>query len=710
MTIADVMLALVVLAPMALLGVALLWRARLGLDPLEVIVYGVPLGWVISSLALLGITTLVGSIVLPVILAGLICSVCLSVLLWATAPVPGRQRRQPSEGAPGVPHEAPLIVPRRSAILTNRVALTSGQDIGRWVMLAATRTRDHFSPLPVVVFGIIGLIWLDFWVHVIRYEPSLSFAFDSTHFTADWPLHLGDVASMVYGDNFPMQAPRFAGETYSYHYLAAFTAALITKLGVLPGYALAIHSCLGLIFCLLGLYAFARRLFRRTGVAVLGTVLFFLGGSFAWLQTIRTFNASGSLWDTLRHGAWHFGAYDLSRQFTWNQILAHQIMAQRAFLYGIPLFLLIVTLLWLGLQRNDRRLFVAAGLVTGTLPFANASVLLVLPMIIPFLAILFPVRKLTRAPESWLRGYPIVPWLLYAAIAAVLVLPQIVLQQTSGASGIDLRWSPGFDLGTKSATGRDAWWWYAVKNFGFLLLLVPLGLLIQEALSSAARRLLVAFMPLFVLAQLFTFQPLQGDNAKTVIFWYIGGALAAAAGIAAIWRHARTIVPRVFLVVITTMMLLSGILIHVEFLARNAQYGIARADEIAVGERVRDETLPHGVFAAGRWHTNPVLMIGGRSILLGWDIQVSPLGYDPTDREAALREILRHGPDAEALIVRYGIDYVAISSAEVRDYGADPDAYAERYPLAIEEGDFRIFAVSPEAIALAVAHGVELPA
>ncbi len=749
MTFVDVLLSLVVLVPMGALGVALLWRARLGLDPLEWVAYGVPLGWVVSSLVLLGVSSLLGRLSELVIAAGLMTIVVVLAWLWGTAPIGRSPRTGPNRsiddkvsgtrrGTLGDPSavQATDVIIGSAAILTHPAAMTladrsfrqlpaelgrppaqrgalsqigelSGSAIGGSVVRALGHVRDHFSPLPVVVFGVIFLIWGQFWRYAVTYTPDLSVS--TTHLFADWPLHLGDVASMVYGDNFPMDAPRFAGSPYGYHYLATFTAAMITKLGVLPGYALALHSLLGMIFCLLALYAFARRLLRRTGVAVLGTLIFFLGGSFAWLLTVQKFNASGELWNTLRYEAWDFGGYDRDGLFAWNQVLSYPILAQRAFIYGIPLYLLILTLLWLGLRRNDRRLFIAAALITGMLPYANGSVTLALPMILPFLAILFPVRRLGRTPLSWIRAYPFVSWFVYGFIAIVLVLPQVYLQQGSDASGLKLHWAPGWNLRTGTDVGVDPWWWYAVKNFSYLLVLIPLGFLLRNALTSASRRLLLAIMPLFPIAQLVTFQPLQGDNAKLVALWYLAGTLVAAAAIAELWRKSRSAVPRVFLVGITTSLLLTGILIHIELIAQDGRIGLSRADEIAVGERVRNEASPHAIFAVGQWHTNPVLMIGGRSILVGWGLHVWPHGYDATDREVALREIMQYGADAEADIAQYGVDYVAITPAEVEDYDANPDAYAANYPLVIEEGEFQIFAVSPEAIALARSQGIAIP-
>lgn len=753
MTFVDVLVSLVVLVPMGAVGVAALWRARLGLDPLECVAYGVPLGWVVCSLALLGVTTLLGQLSLAVVIAALFLTLSVTFGLWASAPVSMPRSTQPGlpdqNGASNESRSAPVdpVAARMTDVMTSgtsaltlafasnlttrpaqrfpagirlgarqqrrnilgRIGDLSGNNVSAWAVNTLGRVRDHISPLPVIVFGVIFLVWAQFWLNAVWYrEDGLSVS--STHFTLDWAMHLGDVANLVYGDNYPIQAPRFADQAYGYHVLASFSAALITKLGVLPGYALAAHSMFGMVLCLLATFAFARRVLRRTSVAVLATLLFYLGGSFAWLLTVQQFNATGDLWNTLRYQAWGFAEYDLNGLFAWNQVLSYPITAQRAFIYGIPLLLLILTLLWLGLRRGSFRLFVAAALVTGTLPYSNGSVALLLPLMLPFLAVLFPMRRLSWSGLDWARAYPVAQWLTYGVLVLVLVLPQVYLQQGSEASGIQLRWAPGWNLSTPTATGQDPWWWYAVKNFGFLLMLIPLGLVLRNALGSSARRLLLAAMPLFVIGQTITFQPLEGDNAKLVMLWYLFGAIAAAAAVGELWRRARSAVLRVFLTGMVSSLLLTGILIHIEFVAQDTRIGFARADELRVGERVREETPPSAMFAVGQMHTNPVLMIGGRRILVGNWWHVYPHGYDARSREAALREIMRLGPDAEANITFWGVDYVAITPYEIENLDANLDAYRERYPLVIQEGAFEIFAVSTDAIVQSEAAGIQNPA
>ena len=717
MSITDLVLSLVVLVPMGAVGVALLWRFRLGLDPLEQIAYGVPFGWVLSSLGLLGICILQGR------MSGLVTLFFLVFLLALTLSILVSDARISRWLERLRPDPAPVSVPPISTISVDGVVTPDHvapvpvlaepgpglfASLGRVApaRLLDALTLPRISWLPTIVFGAILLVWAQFWSHVVVYDPD-RLTLSSTHFVSDWPMHLGDLATMVYGDNFPVQAPRVAGEAYGYHYLSTFTAAAISSLGVLPGYSLEIHSGIGMAFCLIALYAFGRRIFRRSGPAVLGTLIFFLGGSFAWMLTVRQFNATGDLWDTLRNHAWEFGAYNADGLFAWNQVFSYPVLAQRAFIYGIPLFLLILTLLWVGLRRDRIQPFIAAGLVTGTLPYTNGSVALILPLILPFLALLFPVRPFGRSPLSWVRAYPITSWLAYAVIALVLALPQVLVQQSGGAAGVEIRWLPGWNL--NSPNGPEPWWWYAAKNFGFLLLFIPLGFLMRGALSSSAWRLLFATMPVFVLSQTVAFQPLAGDNAKLVMLWYLAGAMVAAAGINAVWSRARTAVPRVALSIIVTAMLLTGVLIHVELIAQDNPLQIASREELSVGEEVREVIPPHALVATNQRITQPILMLGGRRILVGAGIHVWTHGYDASGQEAALRTIMRYEPGAADEIARYGVDYVAIAQGEIDDLDANRDAYLDRYPVVIDDGTYTIFAVSPAAIDLAVANGAMLP-
>jgi hypothetical protein len=412
----------------------------------------------------------------------------------------------------------------------------------------------------------------------------------------------------------------------------------------------------------------------------------------------------------LKTAAWGFGEYDKDGLFAWNQVLSYPLLAQRAWLYGMSLLLFVLILLYMGLKRRDVRPFIFAAFATALLPFANLASLVALALILPFMALLYPIGPLSAKPTALLRAYPVKQWMIYVLMSAALVAPQLLVQQSSSAGAIkSLRWLPGWNLAGGPEGVQEAWWWYWLKNLGFLVLLIPCGLLLRRALPERPRRMVWAMMPTFVIANLVVFQPLPGDNAKQLVVWYVGGAIAAAAAVHYMWRQARHPAFRVLLSLVLVTVILSGLLIHVRLQTPENRWQIASAEEEELGVAVRDRTAPDALFATGEYVSHPVLMVGGRPLMLGWGGQLWTQGYDTRQHGADLRTILQFGPDAEPLIEQYGVDYVAISQREIDDYQANPSAYAARYPVALTGAGYTIFAVSPDAISLALANGATLP-
>lgn len=709
-------LALLVLAILGLSGMALLHRARLGLDPLEIVAYGVPLGWAGWSLVLLGIASLAGELTTLMVLVLTFTAGAVGFALWASTqptsvrPAPAEAPQPVSDELPEAAPETPVARPAGSLGIVAAPAPTAGAVT--WRLPGRDRiawfARERISWRPVLVLGLFSLVWVVLWSRAVQYRDDGIFL-GILYLYADFPLHFGDVASIVYGDNVPMENPRYVGDRYPYHYLSTFLAASLVRLGMLPGYALTLGSALGFIFLGLGLYALGRRVLQRTGAALLTAVVYLIGGNLAWVLTAQQVFESGSLWATLRDNAWVFTGqekYDAEGLFYWDLVLSYPIIAQRAWTLGMPLLFLILTLLLIGLRQPSHRLraFAAAGVVTGMTPFVNLSVLLGLALVLPFLA-------LFAQTGPSLRRWPVRAWLIYGGISVAIGLPQILFQQGVGGSGAlsHTRWLPGWIQEVSSRGDAEPFWWFWGKNLGFLVIAIGVGLWAVRRAPAFAGALLWSFAPLFLIANLVVFQPLDDDNFKLLTIWYIGGALAAAWGITQLWHRSRNVGYRALLTLLCVTALLSGILMHIGLLTNDETWQIASSSDVRLGEEIRAETLPHGVFATGQYHTNPILMVGGRSLMMGYGGQLWVHGYDISQYQRDLDAILRFEPGAEALIARYGVDYVAIGQREVEEYQANPTAYGALYPVVVAEGGYVVFAVSPEAIALAEARRAVIP-
>jgi hypothetical protein len=625
------------LLALGLPGVIALRRLTNQLTSLEEWVYGLPLSAVLGSLALLvlaimfgGLSTGLVIIVVMIILVGM-----LWVWPWST-----RAEEQPTSRRPGI--------------------------------LAA------FGALPAVILGLFALRWTILWTNALGYDREGLWA-NQINIWGDWALHLGDVTSFAYGDNFPPQNTRYAGGPLAYHYLTSITSAAEVELGMDPAGALTLHSFVFSILLLLGLYAFALRLTKDRDAAAVGIALFLLGGSLGWLVIASDINTSKDILGTLRKQPWDQGIQN-DHGFRWQNMFFALIEPQRGYLYGLPLALLILTLLLVGVQHWKWKLFATAGVISGTLPFAHTSTLVALALITPFVALLFRTDLWT-----WVRS-----WALFFGLWMVTALPQIYLQQ-GGKRGETsaIRWQVGW----LAQNTHEPWLWFWGKNLGWFIPLLGVSLASRDLLPQASRRLLWAFMPTFILCNLIVFRPWDWDNTKFFLYWFLAVCILVGMLLTKIWREHRSAAIRTLLAGIVATMILSGLLVNYQQLAGLDHNRMLSVEELRVAEQVRELTPAHATFAVSFQHNHPIPMMAGRRVVMSYTGWLFSFGVDYQERERDVRAIYALAPSADALLQRYAVDYVVIGPGEEQEFKPNLELFRSRYPCIIRTGNYEIFKV-----------------
>lgn len=671
---------LVWLLALALAGIALLDRLALGLTRLERWAHGSVLGIVLGTLALVPAATLAG-FTTDLVLADGIAAVGLAILLWG-AP----RRRRPS-----APRRRPDF---RSAAQATLAAL----QVNRWAAF---------------VLVLISLRFAILWADALSIRADGLWA-GHEYLWSDWPTHLGIVSSFAYGDNFPPEHTLFAGLPLAYHYLSDLTPAAFVLLGVTPIEALPLHSFVLSILVSLSLWAFVRRLTARPAVATLGLVLFFFGGSPGWLATAAEIVRSGDLIGTLASQPWDYAAQKDLHIRWFNPYLAF-LMSQRAYLYGLPLMMLALTLLLIAVRRSGAltgrpwtaavwaratvsgRLgpFALAGVVAGLLPLSHLPTLLATAILVPPLALLLAPRPLEALRSPWdPRSVPWLGWLTFGTIWVLVSLPQLASQLGGGpgalsAFRVQLGWVAG------EAPYFDPWPIFWLKNLGLFgpLLLAALAspLLGLRIVPPRTYRLLLAFQAIFVAGNVLVFQPWDWDNHKILTVWFLSVAVLVAALLVWAWRRWRAPLVRAALGLVVASLVASPILEHLHMLEGHTRYRMLTTEQLALAEAVRAATPPRTLVVTGMQPHDPVMMLAGRRLLMGYWGQLWVSGIPYEVRQAEVATIYAGGPAAEELIARYGVGAVVIGPDERSSLAANEAWFAARYPVVAQTDGWRVY-------------------
>jgi hypothetical protein len=182
------------------------------------------------------------------------------------------------------------------------------------------------------------------------------------------------------------------------------------------------------------------------------------------------------------------------------------------------------------------------------------------------------------------------------------------------------------------------------------------------------------------------------DNVKVLFYWWIASAPIVALLLARLWEGNlwnRLLAGALFIV-----LTFAGALDVFALVSGKNDYGEFDRDGVAFAEQIKQQTPPQAMILHAPIHNTPIFLTGRRS-LMGYPGHIWTHGLAYGERESEIRRIYAGGPDALALLSKYGVDYVAIGPTEhaaVKEINA---AYFDRYRKVVEVGGYRLYKVSP---------------
>jgi hypothetical protein len=496
------------------------------------------------------------------------------------------------------------------------------------------------------------------------------------HNLGDLPFHLSIVAGFVRGANFPPEHPELAGVRLTYPFGVDLAAALHVAAGATFRQAFLFQDLLLAASCAFLSWRLALRLTGDGRAALLTPPLVFLSGGlgFAWFAgDLRAF--PGSPWELMAR---------LPRDYTmleaaglrWGNALTTLLVPQRAFLLGLPLFLMVATLWWDALRESDpaasRRTMAGAGALAGLLPLAHAHGFVVLLSVGALLALWQPPRK---------------PWLAFYAAALLVGLPQAawMAHGSSTRAGGFVAWHLGWDRGDANPL---VFW---ALNAGVFLALYLAALARPRVLPPGLARFALPFALWFVVPNLLRLSPWIWDNMKFLFYWYVASAPLAALVLARLSRRGPLGAAAAALLLAAATA--SGALDAWRVASRSREHVLFDPEALAFAERLVEATPPRALILHHPTYNSPVLLSGRRS-LLGYPGHIWSQGLDASDRAADLERVYAGDADATSRLVLLGATHLLVGPQEragptIREGGL------AGWPLLLTVGPYDLRCVSP---------------
>ena len=481
----------------------------------------------------------------------------------------------------------------------------------------------------------------------------------------DLPYHWSIVNSFLYGENFPPEHTLYSGSPLRYYFLSDFFTALLMKSGLSLWGAFTFHGIVLSIILLGIVYLFTYRFTQNKIAAAISPFLFFFNGGLGFVQFFKDLIAN-------RENLINFFLYlndytnigDLA--YRWINTTSSLLVPQRPFLFGFPMSILVLAMLWVGIKRGSKGYYALAGVVAGMLPLFHAHSYFSLGIISAVLFLLFPSVR----------------WLWFFIPAGVLSLPQALYLMSRGEStghffSIHLGWV---------ANEENVFWFY-LKNTGLFIPILLGTLIFSKKLSYPQKKFAIPFLLIFVIANLIQFTPWDWDNLKVLIFFYIGSIPYVSYGLASLWKNTYRIIP----ILLCLSLVLSGITsigrTFTQFYLENNN------EEIGLAEIIKKTTEPKSRFLTAPAY-NHFILLTGRRILHGYIGSLWAQGVDFNKRLEDVRKMYRGGIGTKNLFSQYGIDFVVIGPPEIREkMEPNLEFYINNFPILVQSENYYVFKI-----------------
>lgn len=516
------------------------------------------------------------------------------------------------------------------------------------------------------------------FTHMLEVKNGAYYSGGSTW--GDIALHLSLMTNFAYQPEFTWNFPIFASAKLSYPFLIDFTSGLLYRFGFSIQAALIAPTLLYVIACTQLLFFFSYRCFKSAAASTLTLILFFINGGPGGLVPFwQDWQASHLPLFTFLISMQKEYAHIMDSHIVFSNIIADYILPQRSFVVGLSVFGLLLTCLEQAWRKETsaRFLFIFIAIVGGLLPLAHIHTFFVVMGIMVWLTL----------GDMWRKKHWVSPWLPTTLLMASVAAPQVFWQLHSNYTASFGHWQIGW---MRAANQPILLFWFLNMGAAIIFLVtnfLSIGRLKKERLFWYL--LYGALVTLFIMTNIYIFQPNEYDNMKFMIYSYLGIVILAAPTLTT-WLH-KKIQWKIFSLLIIVSLTITGILSV--FRETYTSWLFLPQPDIYFARSVLQNTLPGARILTASKHNHSVPTLTGRPIVMGYAGWLWTYGINYQSTEKDIETMYAGTPVTPLLLKKYDISYVVIGPMERADFHINENYFRQYAKRTVESQQFSLYDV-----------------
>lgn len=538
------------------------------------------------------------------------------------------------------------------------------------------------------IFFVFWLIlFLVIWSKMLVVEPNGLYA-GWVNIWGDWAAHLSYATSFGYGQNTPLEMPILFGAKFSYPFFSDFLSGVLMKFGVSMIKAMLLPSFILSMALVASLVYLGKKIVGSIRAGMITSLLFLFNGGLGFWWFLKDIKDLGFI-EVIVNLPREYTHLEKLANIEWINIISSQVVPQRGFLMGFPMAVVVYILLWRKFENKKMiRGLMAAGLFTGFLPLIHAHSFVMVIFVAAMLMVMEVWRLKREGSELNIGKFGTIvqlikEWSWFWLPIVLMGAPQVwyFYGGSLGKEGF-IRWQPGW-----MAEGNIGWFW--IKNLGVSLVLAIAGM---KLASKKLRKFSLPFWGMFLMANLWIFQPWEWDNTKILTHWYLMACVLGSVTVTVGLKHKKRLMG-VLVGIGLILSIWSGFLDTIRLTQyKNIRLRFFETQELLLAEWVKNNTERDSRFLTADNHDHWVPVLTGRKIVLGFKGWLWTYGLDYSKQEKAVNKMFEGGVETKKVLKEYGVDYVVISKME-RVKKINESYYEDNFEMVYKLGDTKIFQV-----------------